>query len=148
MCKNNILNLFVDFSWQERYFQIKNDNLYWYKTSNSKEAQNSIAIKDMKKVQVKKSDKFLMVVGEKIYKFQCKTEEDRDSWVKALNNEIKRIKGDSHKKLENIYEIKLKKKIIEDYYNLPNISAEKLYMKKKVDESIKSESFFADKKKA
>jgi hypothetical protein len=140
--------LILIFRWQERYFQVKNDHLYWYKTSTSKEAQNSLAVKDMKKVQVKKTEKFLIVVGEKIYKFQCKTDEERDSWVKALNNEIKRLKGDSNKKLENIYEIKLKKKIIEDYYNLPNISSEKLYMKKKVDEAIKGESFFADKKKA
>ena len=102
----------------------------------------------MKKVQANKTEKFIIHAGEKEYKFHCTTDEEKETWVKSLNNEIKRLKGDSFKKLENIYEIKLKKKIIEDYYNLPNINTEKLYMKKIVNEAIKGENFFVEKQKS
>lgn len=122
--------------------------MYWYKEKSSKEAQNSIAITTMKKIQGHKACKFLVVCGEKVYKFSCNTDEDKENWIKALNNELKRIKGDTLKKLENIFEVKLKKKIIQDFYELPNINAEKLYMKKKVEEAIKSETFFVEKVKA
>jgi hypothetical protein len=102
----------------------------------------------MKKVLAHKSCKFLVAVGEKIYKFLCSSEEEKDSWVKALNNEIKKIKGETTKKFENLYDIKLKKKIIEDFYKLPNINTDKFYMKKKVEETIKNENFFKERVRA
>ena len=101
----------------------------------------------MKKIQGHKSCKFLIVIGEKVYKFSCKTDEEKEQWINALNNELKRIKGDIEKKIENILDVKLKKKVIQDYYQLPNINSEKLYMKKKVDEAIKGEDFFQEKVK-
>ena len=102
----------------------------------------------MKKVQELKKEKFLIVCEEKVYKFTCTTEEERGNWIKSLNGEMKKLKGDSNKVVENLYEIKLKKKVIEDYYRLPNINAEKLNMKKRVDETIKTEKYFVEKLKA
>ena len=116
--------------------------MYWYKSQLSRESKNHIAIAEMKKVQGVKSGKFMIVCGDKVYKFLCKSEEDKDAWVNALTLEIKRVRGESFKKIENVYELKLKKKVIIDYYHLPNIYSEKLYMKKRVDECIKSENFF------
>jgi len=42
----------------------------------------------------------------------------------------------------------LKKKIIEDFYKLPNINTDKFYMKKKVEETIKNENFFKERVRA
>jgi hypothetical protein len=121
--------------------------LYWYKSKEAKEAQNSVLISQMKKVQAHKSCKFLIAVGEKIYKFLCATDEEKDNWVKALNNEIKKEKGEIVKKIENMHDIKLKKKVIEDFYKLPNIDSDKFYMKKKVEEAMRHEKFFPEKVK-
>jgi hypothetical protein len=134
-------------TYQERFFQLKNGHLYWYKSNLSKEAQNHIPVTEMKKIEAFKSCKFIIIGTDKDYKFQCKSEEEKEAWMNALTNEIKRIRGDSHKKLDSVYEVKLKKKVIVDYYNLPNIYAEKLYMKKRVDVAMKSENHFLSKDK-
>jgi len=102
----------------------------------------------MKKVQGHKEGKFLIVVGEKVYKFACKDDVEKDAWVKALEEEIKKDKLGTNKKLENIYESKLKKKVIEDYYELPNINTEKLSIKSRIEETIKTENFFPEKIKS
>jgi hypothetical protein len=102
----------------------------------------------MKKVQSHKPGKFLIVCGEKIYKFACKDDDEKDLWIKALENEIKKNKSETIKKLENLYEIKLKKKVIEDYYGLPSIHSEKLKTKSRIDQVIKSEGYFKDKSKS
>ena len=85
--------------------------MFWYKSQFSKESQNHIPITEMKKVQAFKSCKFMITCSDKIYKFLCKSEEEKDAWVNAVNSEMKRIRGESFKKLENVYEIKLKKKV-------------------------------------
>jgi hypothetical protein len=102
----------------------------------------------MKKVQTHKPGKFMIVCGEKIYKFACKDDEEKDLWIKALENEIKKNKSETIKKLENLHEVKLKKKVIEDFYNLPNIHSEKLKTKSKIDQVIKSEGYFKEKSKS
>ena len=102
----------------------------------------------MKKVQSHKSAKFLIVCGDKVYKFACQDDEVKEQWMKALEEEIKKNKTVSTKKLENLCEIKLKKKVIEDYYGLPSIHAEKMKTKTRVDEAIKSEGFFKEKSKS
>lgn len=134
-------------TYQERFFQLKNGHLYWYKSNYSKEAQNHIPVTEMKKIEAFKSCKFKIIGFDKEYKFQCKSEEEKEAWMNALNKEIKRIRGDSLKKLDNVYEVKLKKKVIVDYYNLPNIYAEKLYMKKRVDDAMRTENNFLSKDK-
>jgi hypothetical protein len=101
----------------------------------------------MKKIEEFKSCKFMIVTNDKVYKFECKSEEEKKEWIDAINSEIKRKRVQTVKKIENIYEVKLKKKVISDYYNLPSIHSEKLYMKKRVEESIKTENFFEPKTK-
>ena len=101
----------------------------------------------MKKIEAFKSCKFKIIGFDKEYKFQCKSEEEKEEWMNALNKEIKRIRGDTLKKLDNVYEVKLKKKVIVDYYNLPNIYSEKLYMKKRVDDAMRTENNFLSKDK-
>lgn len=101
----------------------------------------------MKKIEQSKSCKFIIISNDKVYKFFCKTEEEVAAWMNALNSEIKRKRGESIKKIENLYEMKLKKKVVVDFYHLPSLYSEKLYMKNKVEESIKTENFFAPKSK-
>lgn len=101
----------------------------------------------MKKVHATKPCKFLIICGEKVYKFSCNTDDLKESWIKALNNEMKITRGDVTKKIENFMEVRLKKKIIVDFYNLPNIGSDKLYMKKQVIEEIKNENFFLERAK-
>lgn len=101
----------------------------------------------MKKVQGHKSCKFLIVVGsDKVYKYSLENDESKENWIKALNGEINKLRGDSKKKIENILEVKLKKKVIVDFYNLPNIYTEKTEMKKRIEEEIKNEYIFPEKK--
>ncbi len=90
----------------------------------------------------------MIAAGDKLYKFSCENEEEKESWVAAFNSEIKRLKGESVKKIEHIIDVKLKKKIIMDYYELPNIGTDKFYMKKKVEEAVKTENYFLPKEKA
>jgi len=58
---------------------------------------------------------------------------------------MKKLKTTSTiKKLENIYEAKLKPKVItSDHFNLPNYNKDKFYMRKKVENDLKTEKFFA-----
>jgi hypothetical protein len=102
----------------------------------------------MKKIHEHKPCKFTIVCGEKVYKFALDNEEDKKKWVEAINKEISN-KGITKKKIiENILEVPLKKKIIIDYYNLPNISNEKMSIKKRIEEEILTENYFERKKEA
>ena len=58
----------------------------------------------------------MLLIQDKIYKFLLKTDEERDKWIDAINNEIKKLRGEVEKKVENYYNVKLKKKIIIDYF--------------------------------
>jgi hypothetical protein len=89
-------------------------------------------------------EKFVIVCGDKIYKFLCETEEKAQQWIEALNSEFKKYNGE--RKFEQILEVKLKKKVIVDFYKLPNIHLEKANMKKNIEEQMSLENYFPPKK--
>ena len=113
----------------------------------ARESQNSIAIIEIQKINAYKDKKFEIIVNEKDYKFMCENDEIRDNWVNSINGEIKKLKKESKNKLENIFEVKLRKREINDLQNLPNIFSDKLYLKKKIEDALLTENSFYLKKK-
>ena len=141
-------------TWKKRYFQIKGGYLYWFKDKTSSVVQNKISIKNTLRVDSHKEKKFMMIVkeddldesvdekakkkkeadgGGKIYKFACQTDEEKREWVTAITNEMKRLKkkGEEKNNIVNKLEITVRKKIITDYFNLPDFDKDTRYMKKK-----------------
>jgi hypothetical protein len=90
----------------------------------------------------------LIVCGDKVYKFSIEEDGKCEEWIEAINGELRKLKMEVTKKIENYLEIKLKKKVIIDYYNLQEIHNEKLVMKKRVEDAMKAENYFLEKKKA
>ena len=155
-------------TWQKRYFQIKGGYLYWFKDKTSSIVQNKINIKNTLRVDSHKEKKFMMIVkeadddldmsmsvdekskkkeenaGGKIYKFACQTDEEKREWVTAITNEMKRLKKsvEEKKNINNKLEIVVRKKIITDYFNLPDFDKDQNYMKKKVLEEMNNENYF------
>ena len=152
-------------SWQKRYFQIKGGYLYWFKDKTSSLVQNKISIRNTLRVDSHKEKKFMMIVkesdddideadekekkkakeaGGKIYKFACQTDEEKREWVTAITSEMKRLKkaGEENKDVKNKLEIPVRKKIITDYFDLPNFDKDLRYMKKKVLEEMNNENYF------
>ena len=150
--------------WQSRYFQIKNGYLYWFKDKSSSVIQNKISIKNTLRVESHKDKKFKMVLSlntdddkeskenvedgektkenDKVYKFACQSNEERDVWVNAINKEMIRLqKGDEKIKRYKL-EIPLRKKVIKDHYNLPGFNDDFYYMRKTVLEEMECEEFF------
>ena len=148
--------------WQTRYFQVKNGYLYWYKDKSSSVVQNKISIKNTLRVDSHKDKKFMMIVkenisenndndvsgetkkesGGKIYKFACQTDEEKNAWVSAITQEMKKLKKINERTSDNKLEITVRKKIIIDYFNLPDLDKDLLYMRKKVLEEINAEKYF------
>ena len=148
-------------TYQTRFFQVKNGYLYWFKDKTSSIVQNKISIKNTLRVDSHKDKKFMMIVkktvsdvsdddggeskkdlGGKVYKFSCQTEEEKNAWVSAITNEMKKIKKNEEKAKDNKLQIPVRKKIIIDYFNLPDINSDIYYMKKKVLEEMNNELFF------
>ena len=151
--------------WQKRYFQVKGGYLYWFKDKTSSVFQNKISIKNTLRVDSHKEKKFMMIVqesddldesvdektkkknkdaGGKIYKFACQTDEEKKAWVAAIIGEMKRLKkkGEEKTNINNKLEIVVRKKIITDYFNLPDFDKDLKYMKKKVLEEMNNENYF------
>ena len=145
-------------TWQTRYFQVKNGYLYWFKDKSSSIVQNKISIKNTLRVDSHKDKKFMIFVkdpiseskeekdgkkeksGGKLYKFACQTEEEKNAWVSAITSEMKKLKKTNEKTNDNKLQIPTRKKIIIDYFNLPEIDM--TYMSKKVLEQINLENYF------
>ncbi len=121
--------------------------MYWYKNNLSREASNFFYLLDCKKVATYKPKKFLMVIKEKVYKFSCESDELKEKWIEALQNEMKKLKTVSEKKLENLYQVKLKKRIINDMENLPAIKSDINEITKYIEECIINENCFNKKEK-
>jgi hypothetical protein len=123
---------------------LKNGFLFWYKNIQAIEFQNKIAIKDMKNVQSTKEFKFGITTDEKSYKFKTESEPEKKRWMDTLNSEINKLsKNDEEKKqYDTIIDIKLKKKIIQDYYNLPKIQDGKNHVIKVTEEALQKEGYF------
>jgi hypothetical protein len=132
------------YTWQTRFFQLKNGSLYWYMTNKAAEAQNSMAVKDMSDIELNEGGKFKIVSGDKIYKFYNDSEEKAKEWYEALKAELKKHK--SEKKIENIIDVKLRKKVIVDFYKLPRMQTERANLKKSVEEQMRGENYFPPRK--
>ena len=153
--------------WQSRYFQVKNGYLFWFKEKNSSLAQNKISIKNILKVESHKDKKFMIVVnfteneakneeedGEKnyelngkVYKFACKNDDEKNKWITAISNEMKRLKKSEEKKQNYKFEIPIRKKVIIDHFDYPEINNDINYMKKHVLEEMNREKFFKPSKR-
>ena len=137
-------------TWQERFFQIKNGYLYWFKDKNSMLIQNKININKTLRVESHKENKFMMIVNDeenkqnKIYKFECNNEEEKTEWINQITKEMIRLNDIKKNKSnnENIYEIKEYKKVIKDLFNLSISNYDRTYMKKKVKEKMENENYF------
>jgi hypothetical protein len=102
----------------------------------------------MKKVQEDNELKFIILFGDKLYKFKTETEEEKNKWIKVLNSEINNLSRENcEKRYENLVEIKLKKKVIVDFYNLPKIQDGKDYIIKVTEEALLKEAYFKPKPK-
>ena len=73
------------------------------------------------KIGSKKPDRFFIILKEQVYKFICESSEIKEKWVDSIKSEMKKLKIESEKKIENIYLVKVKKKIINEMTLLPKI---------------------------
>ena len=73
--------------------------------------------------------------------FQAKSFEEKEGWINAITKEMKRLKGEQ-KSSENKIEIKQKKKVIHDKFNLPDVGKDRSYMKTRTESLMKNETFF------
>ena len=139
-------------SWQERYFQLKNGYLYWFKDKESMKIQNKLSIENTLRVESHKNKKFMMIVSDgskdkggknsgKVYKFSCVSEDEKQKWMNAITNEMKKLRGEL-KKEENKIEMKIKKKVITDLFKLPDVGKDRLYMKTRTRSLMQKETYF------
>ena len=139
-------------SWQERYFQLKNGYLYWFKDKESMKIQNKLSIENTLRVESHKNKKFMMIVSDgskdkggknsgKVYKFSCVSEDEKQKWINAITNEMKKLRGEL-KKEENKIEMKIKKKVITDLFKLPDVGKDRLYMKTRTRSLMQKETYF------
>ena len=139
-------------SWQERYFQLKNGYLYWFKDKESMKIQNKLSIENTLRVESHKNKKFMMIVSDgskdkggknsgKVYKFCCVSEDEKQKWINAITNEMKKLRGEL-KKEENKIEMKIKKKVITDLFKLPDVGKDRLYMKTRTRSLMQKETYF------
>jgi hypothetical protein len=99
----------------------------------------------MGKIELHKSKKFRVACQDKVYKFQCDEDFLAQEWVEALKDVVKMAKQNNTKVIDTQIEIKLKKKVILDYYNLLDIHKEVLNTKTRIEEQMKSENYFEKK---
>ena len=137
--------------WQKRYFQLKNEYLYWYIDKKSSIIQNKISIKDTEKVESHKDKKFCLRVKEedekgnikaKEYKFMCESEEEKVEWISAITKCMKKVKNAQLLKKEEKLDIKIRKKVIQDLFKLPEIHTINTYMRNKVLDAMNNENYF------
>lgn len=77
--KQKILN------WDERFFSIKNDRLYWYKTHKALQPLNSVSLADFTlDYKGKKPLRFNVTNSERTIKLLANNSEDKEKWLKAL----------------------------------------------------------------
>ena len=136
-------------SWQERFFQLKNGYLYWFKDKHATTSQNKIAIANTVHIESHKKKKFMIEVNDdkrkqngKVYKFECVSDEEKDMWINAITKEMKRLQQKEENNEIEIYEISQKQKVIVDKYReLPDYK-DRSYMKRETEKMMKNENYF------
>jgi hypothetical protein len=104
----------------------------------------------MKNLSTKNKDKIVFNYGDKAYKLKCESEASREEWFSAMNKELKSSKSkedNREKTYDGILEVELKKKVIEDFFNLPKIQEGQYYIIKITEEAILKEGNFPKKPK-
>lgn len=140
------------FSWQTRFFEIKNNQIFWQKDKYSQKANNYIEIKEIKNIKKIELNDFELECEVKNYLLRAETEELRDKWfdtIQSLKNEISNNNKKKNKfKYQNILNMQLKESLlIKDFENIPDISADKEFLKNKIEKALKTEKYFLLKKK-
>lgn len=158
--------------YKKFYFQLKNGCLYMFKDKFSNIILNKYPLKNIDKIENYKQKKFILKILENFeernktinnnnnniniinnnnnnnkkyfreYKFKCNNEKEKTSWVTAITKAIKKYKTDVN--IQSVQKIELKeyKKIINDFFNLPNIKIDEPYMRIKVLDSLINEDYF------
>ena len=132
--------------YRKYYAQIKNDCLYWFKDKNKILAKDKINLKHINKIETSEGKKFCLILNEKDemkrFKFKGESEEEKLLWVKEIGKIIKKARKESENQEIKKIEIKHRKKIINDLFNLPNIKIDGIYIKANVLGSLSGEDFF------
>ena len=132
--------------YRKYFFQIKNNGLYWFKNKESNLAKNKISLKNVDKIDYFDNKKFVLKVKEKDeikeYKFKCDSEEEKNKWVVALSRAMRKAQIENKIEINEKIEIKQRKKIIVDLFNLPNIKIDGKYIEDKVLGSLSVEDYF------
>ena len=90
----------------------------------------------------------MLIIEEKIYKFDCGSEERKNNWINCINKELKKIKDKAEKRVENIYQVKLRKKFITDHLKNPNVKSDINQINSNIISIIHLEpQFFKEKRK-
>ncbi|RGB29962.1 hypothetical protein C1646_818194 [Rhizophagus diaphanus] len=71
-------------TFNQRYFVLTKDKLYYYRSSNDPSTQKSIDLSSNCKIKIGESAKFDLETKSRTYKLIADSEEDRDSWIKEL----------------------------------------------------------------
>ena len=133
-------------SYKKYYFQIKNECLYWYADKDRKIAKNKIPLKNINKIESSEENKLLLNINEKDdikeYKFKFDSEEEKIPWVKKINKNMKKAQNENQIQIKEKIEIKKRKKIISDLFNLKNIKNDGIYIETDIMGSPYRESFF------
>ena len=128
--------------WQERFFQIKNNGLYWYNNEDSSQASNFIPFNQITKVPyMHKPCKFTLLYdkSKRNYYFACKDDSECYEWIDAIKSEMFK----TSKKTEEFQQLTLRKKIISaEALNLPHVFSHKSSIREKIVDSMNTEKFF------
>ena len=134
--------------YHQRYFQLKSGALYWFPEKNSRKLSNKVYIKDVLKVVSEDENKFIITYeeendvesGKVELKLKSKDEKTKEDWIKAITSEMNKIKGKSNEKNNIYYKTEVKKKLVVDYFKLPDIGAERTKIKLQIASQIQNEN--------
>ena len=137
--------------YQDRYFQLKSGYLYWFLDEKSRNIKNKINLQNIIKINCTGPLKIMIVVqdpkdeqsGGNIFKFKALDAKSHNDWVKAITDEMNKIKGENKNKNNSLFKTETKKKCVKDYLKLPDIGTERTNIKLQIISQIKSEGFFS-----
>ena len=137
--------------YQDRFFQLKNGYLYWFLDEKSRNIKNKINLQNIVKIECPGPCKIVIEVedpkdkesGNNIFKFRALDGKSKVAWLKAINDEMNKIKGENQNKNTVVYKTELKKKMIKDFLKLPDIGTERTNIKLQIISQIKNEGYFS-----
>lgn len=143
--KEGYMNKKSNTKWQQRFFQIKNNAIYWYASKDSNSSANCILISDfLKAPYIHKQGKFSIETESKLYKFECNTQEEANDWIDCLKAEMSKLK--KSKRFDEVINLTLRKKVIVfEGRELPSLFSYKAEMKAKVLNAMSTEKYFSSK---